>query len=134
MPHSRGPTFILKTNLDAFLFNPPHYSVCCLLFIHVSVPLLLSSYLPISFTCSPTLLLSFLFLLPLVYLYDPLHLPVLLRLTPFLLLYIVSWLSVTHTSLLYFTIFPTCGSFIDCAIEQNHCQRFIIIKQEICSF
>lgn len=129
MPRSRDPKFILKTNLDAF-FLIPHItqSVVSSFFIHASLPLLLSSYLPISFTCSPTLLLSFLFLLPLVYLYDPLHLPVLLHLTPFLLLYIVSWLSATHTSLLYFTIFPTCGSFIDCAIEQNHCQIFIIIK------
>ena len=120
----------LKNKLRCFFFLIPQItqSVVSSFFIHVSLPLPLSSYLPISFTCSPALLLSFLFLLPLIYLYDPLHLPVLLHLTPFLLLYIVSWLSATHTSLICFTIFLTCGSFVDCAIEQNHCQIFIIIK------
>lgn len=119
----------LKNKLRCFLKYPPHYSVCCLLFLYSCFSSTSSLFLPTNllhlFSHPITVFFS---LLPLVYLYDPLHLPVLLHLTPFLLLYIVSWLLATHTSLLCFTIIPTCGSFVDCAIEQNHCQIFIIIK------
>lgn len=130
MPHSRGPTFILKTNLNAFFKTPTLLSLSSPLFIHVSPRLPLSSCLAISFTCSPTLLLSFC-LIPLTPCLSVLALCIflfLLHLIPFFLLCTVSHLPTTHTSLLYFTIFPTSGSLVDYAIEQNHCQIFIIIK------
>lgn len=46
MPRSTDPTFILKTNWYAFFFNPPHYSVCCFLFLYSCFSSTSSLFLP----------------------------------------------------------------------------------------
>lgn len=113
----------LKNKLRCFLKYPPHYSsvVCSFLFLFLFH--FLSSYLPISFTCSPTFITVFFIPLTPGLSIWPSASPVLLHLTPFLYLYYPGYRQ--HTlSLLCFTIIPTCG-LADCANRTKPLLRYL---------